>query len=99
MVNKDILTDSQCAVQAAHSVAEYMFYYKNNENTQKWFKNHKTMVILKCNADQIERKIFEYQIKNRPYKEFREEDLDNQITAVTFEPIVNSEIFKKYELL
>jgi hypothetical protein len=57
------------------------------------------MVVLKGNQEKIDRLIWLHQQEGKTYKEFREEDLNHQITAVVFEPTNDKKMFKKYRLL
>lgn len=57
------------------------------------------MVVLKGDQEKINYLIWKYQQENKTYKVFREPDLDNQITAIVFEPTENKKLFKKYKLL
>lgn len=57
------------------------------------------MVVLKGDQEKINYLIWKHQQENKTYKVFREPDLDNQITAIVFEPTENKKLFKKYRLL
>ena len=56
------------------------------------------MVVLEGNPELIEKLIWHHQKNGITYKEFYEEDLNNQITAVVFEPTIEK-YFKKYKLI
>lgn len=99
VVNVSILTESQKTVQASHSVAEYVYYNFNNKILKEWMLNYSTMVFLKGNLEQIEKLIWEHEKLKKTYQIFRESDLAGQITSVTFEPVADNKLFKKFNLL
>lgn len=98
LIRKDILTDVQCGVQAAHAIQEYNNQYPDCENLKSWAHDHKTLIFLAASAKQFEA------FKGLPLKNasFYESDLDNMETAVAFEPITHlegAEIFSKLKLI
>ena len=76
----DKLTKSQRIPQASHAVAEYVFAYR--DELEDWIKNHRTMVVLHCRESEME--MLSKELKS---KSFRDDDLDNMLTAVAFEPM------------
>lgn len=78
------LTKSQRIPQASHAVAEYVFDYR--DGLEDWLRNHRTMVVLQCNEEHM--KILSRQLKS---KGFVDEDLDDMLTAVAFEPMTREE--------
>lgn len=99
MLNKNILNDAQCAVQASHAVSEYIYYNYENENMRKWIENHVTKVLLAGDVDDIEYLSWYHDKNKLTYRKFHEPDLNNQITAIAFEPTENYDLFKKYNLI
>lgn len=104
LVNKSKLTLQQCAVQACHSVSEYMGLYGNEENTNDWCfnKEHRTMILCEATEDQMVKMMKIYDLLGKNYRTFREPDLNDLLTAVAFEPIFASEgarLFKKFKLI
>lgn len=80
----DKLTKSQRIPQASHAVAEYVFDY--NKELEDWVRNHRTMVVLQCSEERME--ILSRELKSRV---FVDEDLDDMLTAVAFEPMTRDE--------
>lgn len=104
LVNKSKLTLQQSAVQACHSVAEYMGLYGDDENTNDWCfnKDHRTMILCEANETQMVKMMKMFDMLNKKYRTFREPDLNDLLTAVAFEPIWASEgeqLFKKFKLI
>jgi hypothetical protein len=86
------LTKSQRIPQASHAVAEYMFEY--HDEIEDWVRNHRTMVVLQCSEERME--ILSSNLKSRG---FRDDDLDNMLTAVAFEPMTKEEGSKHFHCL
>jgi hypothetical protein len=104
LVNKKHLTLPQCAVQAGHAIAEFMALYGQEENVRDWCLNeqHRTMIILGARERDLEEMMAKYDELGLKYREFREPDLDNLLTAVAFEPVWNEdgrELFGKFQLI
>jgi len=101
LVRRDILPLVHCAVQASHSVAEFVFYHYN-DNTKLWLTLEKTMIILEASQEQIEEKMKWFADRHMNYQPFWEPDMSNAMTAVAFQPIKTSfakEIFSDLKLL
>lgn len=99
MVNKDILTDSQCAVQAAHVVSEYMYYNHDNPNVKDWIENHVTKVILSGDSEKIDFLEWLHNDLGLSYRIFKETDLNGAVTAIACEPTNNYKLYKTFKLL
>jgi hypothetical protein len=101
LVRRDILPLVHCAVQAAHSVAEFVHYHPNN-NTKVWVTCEKTLIVLEATEDQINEKMKWFADRNMNYQPFWEPDMGNCMTAVAFQPITKSlgkEVFGNLKLL
>ena len=95
------LTSSQKIPQAVHAMDELASEYGQNDNYLDWLKNHKTVIVLKANAEQIEYYRKEMYNVGVNSKIFIDEDLDNMLTAVAFEPIdsnLGREMFSSLQL-
>jgi hypothetical protein len=80
LVRRDLKSHGVRAVQAAHSVAEYLL---KNPNTN-W--DNGTMVLVKVEDEEHLKEYFEHLTKrNINYVAFQEPDMDNQYTALTAE--------------
>jgi len=76
IVRKD-LTTSQMAVQAGHAVAEYLLH----SHFFRW--QNETLIYLGVkNLNQLEKLKYKLGIENIKYIEFREPDLNNEVTAI-----------------
>jgi hypothetical protein len=98
LIRKDILTDVQCGVQAAHALQEYNINHPDCEKLKSWAHDHKTLIFLEANAKQFDA----YTELPLKHASFYESDLDNMETAVAFEPVTHLqgvEIFSKLKLI
>ena len=76
IVRKDLST-SQQAVQAGHALAEYLMHGPFS----RW--QNGTLIYLGVKGrNQLENIKKKFERENIPHMEFREPDLDNQITAI-----------------
>lgn len=92
IVRKD-LTTSQQAVQAGHALAEYMLHglpFRRWKNETLIYLGVKGLIQL----ENLKRKL---QVNNIPFVEFREPDLNNEITAIASDTA--SKIFERINLL
>ena len=97
LVRKDILTEIQCGVQAAHAVAELVHDHEDPAVTD-WVVNHRTLIFLSA----TEKQIAEKKELLSTFKGFKEPDLNNVETAVAFTPvthIVGVDLFGDLKLL
>lgn len=77
------LSPIQKGIQAAHSVAEYMLKYKNEQRTEMWAYNDKTLVLLDGgDADEIEETYNKLVEIGVPVVAFRESSLKDIVTSV-----------------
>ncbi len=77
------------AAQAAHGVVEFCLHYP--EITREWHDKSNYIVILAVdNEEELLHIIQKAEAKNIRYIYFNEPDLDNEITAVVFEPGLDS---------
>jgi hypothetical protein len=75
-VRKDLST-SQMAVQAGHAVAGYLLH----SHFSRW--QNETLIYLGVKGlSQLERLKYKLDQKNIKYTEFREPDLNNEVTAI-----------------
>ena len=76
IVRKDI-TPSQSAVQAGHVVAEYLL----DSKLKKW--SNQTLVYLGVKSlFDLEKLKYKFENNNIKYVEFKEPDLNNEVTAI-----------------
>jgi len=92
IVRKD-LTTSQQAVQAGHAVAEYML---RGLPFRRW-KNETLIYLGVKGLTQLRNLKRKLEIDNILYTEFREPDLNNEITAIASD--VECKIFERMNLL
>lgn len=84
VVRQDLKPGSQIA-QSIHAFREFIQSYPENE--KKWYKLSNTVVILGCESEsELISLIRQANKMNIKYSEFREPDMNEQITACTFEP-------------
>lgn len=87
------LTTSQQAVQAGHAVAAFLLhghFFRRWENETLIYLGVKGLTQL----ENLKRKL---DINNIPYTEFREPDIENQVTAIATNH--HSKIFERLNLL
>lgn len=90
IVRKD-LTPSQRAVQAGHALAEALLHGKFSS----W--RNETLIYLGVKGlIQLENLKMKFEFEKIPYVEFREPDLNNEITAIT---TINNHFIEKINLL
>ena len=86
LVRKDILSDVQCGVQAAHAIAEYMRdFIGSDPRLNEWVWDHKTLIFLAAD----EKQIYEKKVQHPCWAAFREPDLGDVETAVAFSPVTH----------
>lgn len=91
IVRKD-LTTSQQAVQAGHALAEYLMHGPFS----RW--QNGTLIYLGVKGlKQLKNIKHKFEMENIPHKEFREPDLNDEITAIATDQENN--ITKKLNLL
>lgn len=83
IVRKDLSTAYRC-VQGAHALAQYAFEYPRS--FKAW--NNEILIFLEL-PTLISMKSFEKKLKDNgiQFTQFREPDLDNQLTALSFRSI------------
>lgn len=73
------------AVQAGHAIADFVL--ENAEIAKTWHTLSNYLAFLSASdEDELNKLIHKAELKGITYTVFREPDLDNQITAVAFEP-------------
>lgn len=91
IVRKDLST-SQQAVQAGHALAEYLLHGPFS----RW--QNGTLVYLGVKGlKQLENIKHKFEVEDIPHKEFREPDLNNEITAIATDS--NNRIIERLNLL
>lgn len=101
LVRRDILPLPHCMCQCTHAVAEFVEYHQN-ENTHKWVREDKTLIVLEATEEQIKKQMDLFADRNMNYQPFWEPDMSHTMTAVAFQPISNelgSELFAGFKLL
>lgn len=88
VTREDIPTGAQ-AVQACHAAIEFNQTFP--DISRQWFETSNYLVMLAVrNEEYLQRLIFRAKDLGIKHTEFREPDMDNQITAVAFEPTEKS---------
>lgn len=91
IVRKD-LSNSQMAVQAGHAVAEYLLH----SHFSRW--QNKTLIYLGVkNLNQLERLKYKLDQEDIDYIEFREPDLNNEVTAIASD--IGCKYFERMNLI
>lgn len=86
LVRKDILTDVQCGVQAAHALAEYMNSFLDSDpKLREWVEDHKTLIFLSAS----EKQLYEKKVAYPSWASFKEPDIGDIETAVAFSPVTH----------
>lgn len=79
------LSGIQKGIQSGHSVVEFQLKHGESKQYKRWARKDKTMIVLEANTssqlDKLMRKLRQFRI---PYAPFREPDLDNIVTSVSF---------------
>lgn len=84
MVRADIIPGLQMA-QATHSAIQFVF--ENMEIAKIWHETSDYIVMLNIdNEESLKKLMLEASNKNIKFSSYREPDIDNQYTAVAFEP-------------
>lgn len=89
VVRNDLQPGSQIA-QSLHAYREFIEHYRENE--ERWYSTSNVIVILQCkNEEELKQIMLQASENNLKYKEFREPDMNNEITACTFEPCTKTQ--------
>ena len=84
MTRKDLAIGSQ-AIQASHAAID--FQHQHTVESQEWHKQSNYLAFLTVNGeDELIKLITKAILTGIKHTIFREPDLNNQITAVAFEP-------------
>lgn len=84
VVRKDLQPIVQ-SIQAGHAAIQ--FQHDEPQIAKEWHDKSKHLVYLSAkNENHLMDLIFKSQIKNIKYSVFKEPDINNEITAVAFEP-------------
>ncbi len=77
------------AVQSAHAAVDFQHQYP--DISKKWNKESNYLIILSVeNEEQLLLFLEKVKYRDIKYTEFREPDIDNQLTAIAIEPGENS---------
>ena len=98
MVTREDLPQSAMAVQSAHAAIDFQYQYPELANT--WHDSN-YLIFLKVKDElSLIKLIDKSRLNNIKITIFREPDLDNQITAIAFEPSEESnKITNKIKLM
>lgn len=102
LVDKQNLSFVQCGIQAAHSIHELIFSNKNHPKLNAWGQFGKTLIFLEATEEQIKEKMTLFKNQGKIYKEFYEPDMNNKLTACSFEPMFphqGKQYFKGFKLI
>lgn len=84
VVRQDLHQDYQ-SVQAGHAAIQ--FQHDHPKIAKEWHDKSKYLVYLSARDEEhLKDLIYKSQVRNIKISVFREPDIDNQITAVAFEP-------------
>jgi len=98
IVNKS-LTKSQRIPQSSHAVAEFMNTHGSETNVKTWVEDHKTMVVLTADFNNMDNVLSVVKKAGYKAKSFVEPDLDDIVTAIAFEPMTRKEGSKYFSNL
>ena len=87
LINKDLSPVYGC-VQGGHAVAQWLLDHPG----QTW--NNSYLIYLKCNLFSMRRRLIKLQ---RDFSEFRDPDLNNELTAIAIED--NGKLFRNLKLV
>ena len=87
LINKDLSPVYGC-VQGGHAVAQWLLDHPG----QTW--NNSYLIYLKCNLFSMRKRLIKLQ---RDFSEFREPDLNNELTAIAIED--NGKLFRNLKLV
>ncbi len=95
VTRKDLIPGAQ-ACQAIHAFAE--FQDKHPKEYQKWYKNSNYLAFLSV-KDEMKLASYVFRAKNAGvlYAEFKEPDMDFQLTAVVFDATLDAREMLKHE--
>jgi hypothetical protein len=92
IITRKDLSVSQRAVQAGHAVAEFCLHSPSSS-----WSNGILIYLGVRNLNQLEKLMYQLNDKNIKYIEFREPDLNNQVTAIATDN--HCEFFERIRLL
>ena len=72
------------AVQSSHSIADFILQHP--QIAKSWHKSNYLVSLTVKNEEELIKLIQKAELKGITYTLFREPDIGNQITSVTFEP-------------
>lgn len=79
------LSSIQKAIQAGHAALEYAEKYRDTEDYQNFFYNHKTFILLDGGgSSEMKKHLKTLKKLNVNHAEFREPDLNNCVSAIAF---------------
>jgi hypothetical protein len=91
------LSGIQKGIQSAHAIVEYSLKYGDTLEYKRWAKRDKTLYVLEAHTDsQLDEAYKELKALGVAVEKFKEPDMGNVTTAVTFlldEPVWNTKRF------
>lgn len=101
LVNYQFGGSIHAGIQFGHSVVEYSLGYSNDEEYLQWAKNNKTFIILNggttnddlTHVGTMQTHLESLKTNNIKHSFFKEPDINNALTAITF--IVDERVFNK----
>ena len=79
------LSGIQKSIQVCHAIVEFSLKYGETLEYRRWAKKDKTLYVLEAHTDgQLEEAYNELKKLKVPVEMFREPDMGNVITAITF---------------
>lgn len=99
LVRRD-LSYSQRVVQSCHAVVELVRRYKDDSSISKWADIDKTLVVLSVKDERELRRTSQRLSDARiRFAEFREPDMNNEVTAIAVHPETDANLFRSRQLL
>lgn len=99
LVRRD-LSYSQRVVQSCHAVVELVHRFKDDSSVSKWADVNKTLVVLSVKDERemtrTSQKLSDARVR---FTEFREPDVNNEITAIAVHPETDASLFRSRQLL
>lgn len=79
------LSGIQKSIQACHAIVDYSLKFGDTPEYQRWAKKDKTLYVLEAHTDgQLDEAYEELKKLKVPVEKFKEPDMGNVTTAITF---------------
>jgi len=102
IVNREVLPLVHAGVQGAHATHTYVWEHRDHPATKQWCEVDKTLLFLNGNKNDMAAMMSYFDLKGMKYAKFIEPDMNDELTAVAFQPMTKAEgavLFGKYKLI